>query len=232
MPVLIDGYNLLFSYLLSHGELKQEREKMIVSLAELLKKAKKEATVVFDSHSPKTPATRGHFGSLEIIFTDQGEEADDYILRKIKASKRPALYLVVTGDKKLAERARRLLAKTISIKEWLQLTVKQAEKQALLEKEEREKPPSVAKPPPVQEKQVQERQEKKKPLSEEEYFLQAFEERYRQFEAVKKPEQAKQPRAVQKKKKPVPTRKAQEPRYASEEERWLNVFLRRMKNNE
>lgn len=201
---------------------------MIVSLAELLKKAKKEATVVFDSHIPKTPATRGHFGSLEIIFTDQGEEADDYILRKIKASKRPALYLVVTGDKKLAERARRLLAKTISIKEWIQLTVKQAEKQALLEREKREKPPSAPKPPPT----VQERQEKKKRLSEEDYFLHAFEERYRKLEAVKKTEQAKLPPSVQKKKKSVPTRKAQEQRYASEEERWLNVFLKRMKNNE
>lgn len=228
MPVLIDGYNLLFSYLLSHGDLKPEREKMIVSLSELLKRAKKEATVVFDSHVPKTPATKGHFGALEIIFTDQGEEADDYILRKIKGSKRPSLYLVVTGDKKLAERARRLLAKTISIKEWIQLTVKQAEKQALLEKEKREKPTAPAPPPSP----VPQKIEIKKPLSEEEYLLEVFEERYQRIEVTKEPPKTNQAPAVKKRRKALSPKKTEETRYASEEERWLNLFLEKMKKKE
>lgn len=223
MPTLIDGYNLLFSYLLAHGDLKQEREKLIVSLADLLKKAKKEATVVFDSHAPKTPATKGHFGSLEIIFTDQGEEADDYILRKIKASRRPAQILVVTGDKKLAERARRLLAKTTSIKDWFQLTAKQAEKQILLEKEKKEKPAVPLKaPPPAEETKV-----KKRPQSEEDYFLTVFEESYAKLKAVEKPKNETKAPASKKRKKPTP-KKTLEKRYASEEDRWLSLFLEKM----
>lgn len=227
MPVLIDGYNLLFGLKSAPGDLKKERGDLIASLAGLLAKAKKEATVVFDSHSPKSPATKENVGSLEIIFTNEGEEADDHILRKIKSSKKPALFLVVTSDKKLAERARRCLAKTIGVREWIALTVKQAKKQELLEKRKEEGAPKTPTRPQRKEAPVP---EKKRPLSEQEYLQEIFEERFKKMDVQEKSSEGKQS-AARKKKRAPEKKKPQEKSYSSEEERWLTLFEEKIKRD-
>lgn len=227
MPVLIDGYNLLFGLKSAPGDLKKERGDLIAWLSGLLALAKKEATVVFDSHSPKTPATKGNIGSLEIIFTNEGEEADDHILRKIKASKKPALFLVVTSDKKLAERARRCLAKTIGIKEWIALTVKQGKKQELLEKK-KEAGGKAAQSKPL--KKEEPLPEKKAPLSEEEYLREIFEERFKKMDVQKKTSESKKSDVRKNKRAPL-KKKPQEKSYPSEEERWLSLFEEKIKRD-
>lgn len=119
MHYFIDGYNLMFKTLSPGIDLKSQREQVILTLNEKVQALKLNATIVFDAQYQLGEGSRSHFQTLEICFTDEGETADDYILRAIKRSKNPKLETVVTSDKKLAERSRRLLANTQSVKQFL-----------------------------------------------------------------------------------------------------------------
>ena len=46
--------------------------------------------------------TRSHYDELEILFTAEGETADEYIIDEIKNHPHPQQETVVTSDKKLA----------------------------------------------------------------------------------------------------------------------------------
>jgi len=119
MHYYIDGYNILFSLLKSQDNLQVSRNRLIQSLKIKIEKINLPATVVFDSQFQEGESERLFLGQLEVVFTDAGQTADDYILERIKEVARPQDYTVVTSDKKLSWLARRKLAKTESCKEFL-----------------------------------------------------------------------------------------------------------------
>lgn len=119
MHYYIDGYNLMFRVLRAGDELKIQREQVISDLAEKIQTVGLNATLVFDAQYQAGEGSRGAKGTLEIRFTDEGETADDFILRKLKASSSPELETIVTSDRRLAHRARRLLAHSLSVDEFM-----------------------------------------------------------------------------------------------------------------
>lgn len=127
MHYYIDGYNLLFKIVSAGEDLQKQRTRLIQDLRSKIEILKLDAVLVFDSHYQPSASTRLHYNDFEVVFTDEGETADDYILSKLKSSPNPAQETVVTSDKRLAWRARRKLAKTESVEEfisWLNKRVK------------------------------------------------------------------------------------------------------------
>jgi predicted RNA-binding protein with PIN domain len=67
---LIDGYNFLFRSAKSRAEFKTNRVQFIESLNDFVSAIRINAIVVFDSADPSARLpTRGHFDTLEIIYT-------------------------------------------------------------------------------------------------------------------------------------------------------------------
>lgn len=123
MHYYIDGYNLLFRVLSANDmNLKDDRQNLIEELNEKANALDLEFTIIFDSQYQSGESTRTHYDRLEILYTSQGETADEAILSEVRAELSPKNVTVITSDKKLAWFARRSSAKTESVEsffDWL-----------------------------------------------------------------------------------------------------------------
>jgi predicted RNA-binding protein with PIN domain len=211
MHYYIDGYNLMFRILRAGDDLQAQRQRIIHDLNEKVQKLGLNVTIVFDAHYQYGESSRSHYNALEIMFTAQGETADEFILNELKASLNPREETVVTSDKELAWSARRRAAKTETVEQFMDwLTKRYRNKQSQIMPRE-EKPQTLPKKAP--------KSFRAQPISPEEYFnyyLNTFESHF--FELMKE-EQTETP----KKKK-----KAQEPKTLSDMERWQREFEKRL----
>ncbi len=119
MHYYIDGYNLLFFIADDFDDLSIQRQQVIVELNHKIQALKLNATLIFDAHFQSGDATRTHFNYLEILFSPEGETADDFILRLLEKEAHPSQFTVVTSDRKLAWKARRLDVKTEEVFDFL-----------------------------------------------------------------------------------------------------------------
>ncbi len=132
MHYFIDGYNLMFRLGITSSSLRSERERFIRSLYEKIQTTGLDVTIVFDAQNQTGLGSRSHMDFLEICFTDQGETADDYIINELASTPNPGQEIVVTSDRDLAQRARRLYAKSEAAEEfikWLDYTYRKKKKQ-------------------------------------------------------------------------------------------------------
>lgn len=228
MHYLIDGYNLMFRVLKAGDDLQKQRERIIHDLNAKIQFLGLDATLVFDAQYQFGAAQRTHYKQVEILFTAEGETADDYILHELKSSQHPAGYTVVTSDKKLAWLSRRRLAHTEEVDEFLGWLNKRYKNKLRRLKEAREAPvppkPAKKQPPVVP-----------IPTSPEEcfnYYLQQFEERFQKI-AKKVPEKKEakaKPRATSYKKQVRPPKKTKADDQ-SDMDRWLQAFSKEPENN-
>jgi len=138
----VDGYNLAFhTKSFVDSDFEKGRDALIASLSSYATTLRLNVAVVFDSYRPPGHRERSHFAALEVLYTAQGETADDLILSELSAKVEERTVVVVTSDKRLAWRARQLGAKTASITAFLSLLKKRWEKKskAIPAKSSREK---------------------------------------------------------------------------------------------
>lgn len=109
MHYVIDGYNLLFRLLSPDDKIDYYRESLIKILVQQSSEKKIGITLVFDAHNRKETGYRTHKGPVEIIYTDQGQTADAYILENLRSGT-----IVVTSDNHLARHVKNSGHQTIS----------------------------------------------------------------------------------------------------------------------
>ncbi len=104
MHYYIDGYNLLFkeAWARTASSLEEARKQLIMELDQLAAMLHIDVTVVFDAPFQSDDLKRGHYRSLEIIFTAKGQSADDYLVACVDAVGKKAV--VVTSDRGLRAR--------------------------------------------------------------------------------------------------------------------------------
>lgn len=104
MKYLLDGYNIIFRRSSHHDSLEQLRLRFFKELDLLAKALSLNIIVVLDAYKQVGELKRGHFQSLEIIFTEYGQTADEYILKTIQRipSNQKGTYTVVSSDRQLA----------------------------------------------------------------------------------------------------------------------------------
>lgn len=122
MIYYLDGYNLL----LSLGESEPNYSNPLSSqtfhdLIEINQTINLSLIIVFDAYnSPKT-VSRLDFKRLEVVYTDQGQTADDYICEAIEVSLNPQNCTVVTNDGQLKKKANLLTGKSLNWKQFFSL---------------------------------------------------------------------------------------------------------------
>ena len=228
MHYYIDGYNLLFRLVHNGAKLQQQRQDIIIDLNRKIELLGLDATIVFDATHQLGEGTRSHFKELEIVFTAEGELADEYIIDELKSSPTPSQETVVTSDKKLAWRARRRSAKTESVEEfvgWLN----QRFKNKLRHLKEKQKPAPVKLPvalivPPAPKKS--EKPIPKASLEEcQDYYQDVFEKEYNELKAKEKPRRLVSTESSKKKtKQNSPKKEEKDSSPISELDRWLKLF--------
>jgi uncharacterized protein len=118
---LIDGYNLLFktawSYL--HGDLEAARRRLMLELDSDARLLNLSITIVFDAPFQSDALSRGHFNSLEIIFTAKGQTADQYLVEWVQDFLPSKEVCVITSDKTLKRHIRSLDVKVEPVHEFL-----------------------------------------------------------------------------------------------------------------
>jgi predicted RNA-binding protein with PIN domain len=108
MKYLLDGYNILFREKDSNGSLEKQRTRLFEKLNLLAEASHLNLIVVLDSHRQAGELERHHIYSLEIVYTDFDQTADDYIIEYVECllpSKRSQTK-VVTSDKTLMQKVR------------------------------------------------------------------------------------------------------------------------------
>jgi predicted RNA-binding protein with PIN domain len=136
MHYYVDGYNLLFRLggLFEKKSLEISRACLISHLDNLAKLLNLECTIVFDAAFQSNELSRGHFGSLEIIFTAKDETADSHLIEIFDAIEKPGLAVCVTSDRELKSRAKMRHIRTLSCEEFLSSLHKKAAKKKKKEK--------------------------------------------------------------------------------------------------
>ena len=219
MRYLIDGYNLMFRVLRAGDDLQAQRERIIRDLNAKIQFLDLDATIVFDAHYQIGDSHRTHYRQVEILFTAQGETADEHILSTLKKAKEPSEYTVVTSDKKLAWLSRRKLAKTETVEEFLSLLARRFKNKIRRMKEvklvEPTKPVKKAVPPvaPISQKNAEECFD---------YYLQQFEESFHDLASKAPIKKEEKPRTQPYNRQTRPKKAIQDER--SDMERWLQAF--------
>lgn len=124
MHFWIDGYNLLFYVAKGKMTLQQKREILLTTLSAF----SLNMTIVFDSASGDLGSGRGYFRDLKIIYTKEGQTADQYICDEISNTFTPKQETVVTSDRELSERCKLLGAKVQNIPSFLEQLAKKKRK--------------------------------------------------------------------------------------------------------
>ncbi len=219
----IDGYNLLFR--IKHTDddnLAMQRSKVIEDLGTKIQYLEIDATLVFDAYCQVGDLHRHYFKNMEIVFTAEGETADEYILQALKNSATSRQHVVVTSDKNLAKMSKHLAAKAETVNvflEWLNKRFYNKVRRSTLAIPKKNMPLSLTK--------RQDIGQNVEPTTFSEgcfdYYLQLFEERSREFI------QEKQLQRKEKIKKKQSQRKSNESKVkklssVNDYERWLKAF--------
>ncbi len=101
--LLIDGYNVINAWqefvVLRQENLEHAREVLIGYIAEYAAFKGYQATIVFDAQEVSTEASLTRRGTVDVVFTDEGETADSWIERKTyELGRIHAKTFVVTSD--------------------------------------------------------------------------------------------------------------------------------------
>lgn len=123
MHYYVDGYNFLLRQDIIY-ELEQARNQFLHYLSERAALLGLQVTVVFDASFQDSLGARQHYRGVEILFTEAGETADDWILKQIAISSTARQSVVVTGDRQLRRLAGLLSAKTESIRHFQERLLK------------------------------------------------------------------------------------------------------------
>lgn len=176
---LIDGYNLLFRLLHKGEEVKKAREAMIHQLALKVSFTQLKASLIFDSKYQKGEMSFKQEGVLHIVFTDEGETADDWILDAVKHHSEKGFLTVVTTDKRLASQVRIKGSQTLSCEDFMgYLNKKVRQQNKLLRVEKIQKQLEALHPPKEFKKPIY----VKKPIVKESqvYYEEVFEKKYKE----------------------------------------------------
>lgn len=125
MKLLIDGYNLMYAANITGApgqgtSLFRSRLALLRQLANRLTRGERAATtIVFDARqAPPGLPKQGRFESIEVLFADRRQQADDLMIELIDSSSHARDLTVVSSDHRIQRAARRKGATAVDSDQW------------------------------------------------------------------------------------------------------------------
>jgi len=107
MPVVIDGYNLLWSLQKTgHDDDVIDDVELCLILGRYFKSIGETGQIVFDGNGPADKSGFNKVTNLEIFYSGPAGDADGVIENKIKADTAPKRLIIVSSDRRLVKAAR------------------------------------------------------------------------------------------------------------------------------
>ncbi len=103
MPILIDGHNLIGQLPTLSLRDPEDEGKLVRLLKSYQARTGRAVTVVFDPGEAFALPQSHRDGGIEVVFAPHGSDADEVIARRVRRSRDPHGWLVVTSDRALAE---------------------------------------------------------------------------------------------------------------------------------
>lgn len=233
MHYYIDGYNMLFRNTQSPQDLQAERELLLEDLNKKVTLLNLNVSIVFDATFQSGGRSRSHLDVLEILYTGEGETADEFILDMLSHTSTPHRKVIVTSDKILASHARHFSAKVESIEYFVQWLNRVYENRLKFPKKiKRVLPPLPAKKPspPIVVEQLPQKEFER----ESDYYQRVFETEYREISEKEDREKAAKKSVKNTRQPKIRKDPFNEPQKisdaATETERWQKAFEKRLKN--
>lgn len=129
MIYLLDGYNILFFYENSKSSFTNTRNNLIFSLQNKFKELHLTGCLIFDgAHRRDEESGRTYSNPLEIIYTPKGQNADSYIIERIRMMKNPKEVTLVTNDQGLIRQANACKAHVQSVEKFFHFLERKSKK--------------------------------------------------------------------------------------------------------
>jgi len=151
MHYYIDGYNWLFRTPKAPLSFEEKRRQFIKDIYDLVGESSCLVTIVFDSSDPtRTLSSKGNYKSLEIVYTQKKQTADQYIEEAVEYASKPHNLTVITLDRELREKCILKGASALSMKEFFVIfekknaKVKPGKQEVAFKKMMKESPSQIA----------------------------------------------------------------------------------------
>lgn len=121
MIYYIDGHNFLFSY--AHELVGSSEKELLECISRFQAKhnnPKLKIRFVFDAYNQKRGLHRRAYQGVEVIFSAEGQTADEYIQEVLLFPKRQMNITVVSNDKQLVKKCRQKGASTCSFEDFFE----------------------------------------------------------------------------------------------------------------
>jgi predicted RNA-binding protein with PIN domain len=102
VPILIDGHNLIGRLTTISLQDPDDEEELVQLLRTYQARTGKAIVVVFDPGGQSALSWSGRIGGVQVLFAPHGSSADALIIRRVRQSRDPGGWLVVTSDQELA----------------------------------------------------------------------------------------------------------------------------------
>lgn len=103
MPILIDGHNLIGRLPWLSLQDPDDEENLVRLLQSYQARTGKAVTVVFDSGAESALPKKRRAGRVEVVFASPRSSADAVIAGRVRHSRNPQEWLVITSDRELAQ---------------------------------------------------------------------------------------------------------------------------------
>lgn len=103
MPILIDGHNLIGHMSTLSLDDPDDEVQLVRLLASYRARTGRKVTVVFDSGGGLALRQSSRVSGIEVVFAPASSTADNLISGRVRKSRNPRGWLVVTSDHELAE---------------------------------------------------------------------------------------------------------------------------------
>ena len=101
--IIIDGYNVIYTddrlRKIACRDIERARGEFLKALTAYVGAKRIQATVVFDGRGALADTDAVIPGTLQVVYSPQGQTADDLIIATLKRSGNPQAYLVVSSDR-------------------------------------------------------------------------------------------------------------------------------------
>jgi predicted RNA-binding protein with PIN domain len=118
LHLLVDGYNVSMAAT-PDLPLAKQRELLVGRLCALVARTEAEVTVVFDAQNVNLALPSGSRRGTRVIFTDEGEIADDVIVEMVSVEPPGRAVMVITSDQELSSRVTRLGARAVPSEDFI-----------------------------------------------------------------------------------------------------------------
>jgi len=118
MPIIIDGYNLLYSIRKSEYFESMSDVQLCRIISRYLKLIGEKGEIIFDGSGPRDKSEFDNISNLDVFFAGQDSDADTVIEEELQIDSAPKRFTIVSSDRRIRKAAQTKKATSVKSEEF------------------------------------------------------------------------------------------------------------------